>query len=408
MPQCKLPWCVEPFVSMTIHPPGYYNICVIANSDPLTSHDIKPIEWWNLDRNKMLRDDMIDHVISPAIEKYCQKCLVNEKLGITSRRQVILQHLNRYDGIGEEKIIQNIEKHKSGEDYTHNDVLTANLKPLGNLCNLKCYMCSPWSSSKIAAEEKEHRGFNKPVLMQGYNGEDKKKELFHEIYLMSNNMTKMHIQGGEPLIHPDFPEFIELISQSPNAKNLHVEINTNATVIPNILYNIAEKFRKLTLIVSVDGVGERGSYVRSGLNWKKFDDNVKQCVKHDKIEVQFLPTISLLTIGYLDDITDYISQYVENIVGNIHWANFVVAPEYFRPSLLPVEIKQFYIEKMKYHIENKWQHYVFDSIKSCLNGEQESHELFIQGIKKIKSFDKVRNANLLDHFPEFKDYYESV
>ena len=72
-----------------------------------------------------IKQQMIDHDMQ-GLAKSCQDCIKNEKFGKESQRQLI-----------ERKS----EQHDQFETYWRIDY-----RPT-NLCNLKCRMCSPYSSS---------------------------------------------------------------------------------------------------------------------------------------------------------------------------------------------------------------------------------------------------------------------
>jgi radical SAM protein with 4Fe4S-binding SPASM domain len=75
-------------------------------------------------------------------------------------------------------------------------------------CNLKCEMCNHWRGTRET-----------PVTA------DRFKEIIAELGEMGTK--KIHISGGEPLLRPQIPEFVELAS----SLNIKVTMTTNGTLV---------------------------------------------------------------------------------------------------------------------------------------------------------------------------------
>ena len=82
-------------------------------------------------------------------------------------------------------------------DLTPTDMDSFKIKIFGNLCNLKCTMCNPNASSKIAAEFKKHGEWNKPAIINPSKQMDMNKFVMvrhvYKSYLPVHFMTKIVI-----------------------------------------------------------------------------------------------------------------------------------------------------------------------------------------------------------------------
>ena len=74
------------------------------------------------------------------------------------------------------------------------------------------------------------------------------------------------------------------VIKSKNAKNLRIQVTTNGTILPQAFLDYADKVQDARILFSIDGVADRGSYVRSSLNWQDFDDNVKIKMKYPSLQ----------------------------------------------------------------------------------------------------------------------------
>jgi hypothetical protein len=408
LPHVKLPWCAEPFINLHHTADGTYQICCISrgNSDPMMkTSEISPIDFINSPYAKTIRSDMMEGKLSKTTLNACNNCIINESALTPSRRTT----RNKWN-MSQETFNATISKF--AENYNANldisDLRHVNLKVLGNLCNLKCIMCNPTSSSKIAAEYKKHNitMSNKSVILTPYNNETK-DAYFSDIVEIAGHLDTFILVGGESLLNPDFAELYQLLSDNKNAKNLNLIIISNGTILPELVSELADCFKNVRLIFSLDGIGEQGSYIRSGLDWELFDRTVHKAMATENLDVSFTIAIQVLNIGYLDDVLDYI-----NILGltenDINWGNIVAFPIGFRAVNLPPEIKKRYLDKYSNHAISKMTTPTLLAALHILNTPEVDHELFIKGIQAFAAKDKIRQTNLLDHFPEFSKYYKEI
>ena len=271
-------------------------------------------------------------------------------------------------------------------------------------------MCSAGVSSKIAAEAKQHYG-----LPLDWSGGDKtelepftyntRNDYFTELQKIIDSIPKFNLVGGENLIHPDFPQLFQMFLDSPNVGNIDMLIITNGTIVPNIVQENAHLFKGMSILISMDGVFERGSYIRSGLNWKKFDANVRKFASNPNVFLRLVPAIQMLNVGYVKEMHYWIKSVGLDPKEAIDWNNVVTVPETLRAINLPKEIKQEYMYKM---IGPDITHSSIQVVFDILTQPQYSHKEFLEGLKYLRKLDKIRNTNLLEHFPEFKQYMKDV
>jgi organic radical activating enzyme len=407
----KKPWCMDPFIQMAHTADGFYRVCCIGEvhreRTDLNTKEMTPLEYWNSDVSKQIRNDMLKPVaeFSDVTKFACSQCLKNNRDGVRSRRQT---ENKRYDSNTKAKV--NVIKHIKNIDYTYDDLLYVNFKVLGNICNLKCVMCSANASSKIAAEAKQHYGFPR-----GWSAGDKaelepftpdtRNDYFTELQKIIDSIPKFNLVGGENLIHPDFPRLFQMFIDSPNISNIDMLIITNGTIVPDIVQKNAHLFKSMAILISMDGVFERGSYVRSGLNWKKFDTNVRKFASNPNVFLRLVPAIQMLNVGYVKEMHNWIESVGLDPKEAIDWNNVVTYPETLRAINLPEEIKKQYMRKMiGPDITHPSIRVVFDILKQ----PQHSHKEFLEGLKYLRKLDKIRNTNLLEHFPEFEKYIGEI
>jgi len=352
----------------------------------------------NSDYMKTMRRDMIDGNISEDIRRTCKSCIFTEENGIQSRRQ------NQNVKYQNESTFKTLEKFLNADsnEIAAEDLQYVNLKILGNICNLKCIMCNPNSSSKIAAEYKKHGIAEVDKSIKTAYTSNSKENYFNDVSVILESIDRFSLIGGEAFVHPDFDEIFDMLLSSKNVNNLELFVITNGTVLPQKVLDNAHKFRKVILNFSIDGVGKRAEYIRSGLVWETFDENLRRAIASD-VKVVFTIAVQCLNIGYLDEIHDYIKSLV-TYTSSAGWNNLVTNPKIYNALNLPDKIKQEYIEKYSNFEYGNLPG--LDNTMEILTKPQSSAMEFERFIKFTKKLDEIRNTNLLDVFPEFKEYYK--
>jgi MoaA/NifB/PqqE/SkfB family radical SAM enzyme len=82
---------------------------------------------------------------------------------------------------------------------------------------------------------------------------------------------RFDILGGEPLINPAIFEFIDWLSEQPYAKQTTVALTTNGTTYTDKLTKYLDKFLRVGVQLSIDGIGEEFEYLRYGSSFENLE-----------------------------------------------------------------------------------------------------------------------------------------
>lgn len=391
------PWCVEPFINLSHTTEGWHQLCCIAMVDKSTNmntFEMSPLEYMNSNYVRQIRKDMIAGNISDDIKTACKSCILAEENNTISRRKK--QNAQYDSNLAVEYALANDYKIKSSH------LQYVNLKVLGNICNLKCVMCNPSSSSKIAAEYKKYNITDVENSIQVSYNDSNKDEYFKDLDTILESINRFSLIGGEAFVHPDFKEIFSMIQSNKNAKNIELFVITNGTVLPDYVLDNVDKFKKITLNFSIDGIGPKAEYIRNGTVWKEFDKNVKLAIESNA-NVVFTSAAQMLSIGYIDEICDYILSlgFNKNTMSNLF--SPVSLPKMHNAAYLPKKIKQTYKDKY-----SKLDFYEFnDNVNKILKilDAGKDNVVFNAFIKQTKLLDQIRGNNLPEVFPEFREYY---
>lgn len=388
-------FCSLPFTYVYVDSLNEYKLCSDTNiSSKIKSTDQSILEYFNSDYLNNIRNDMINFNMTDEIKKTCLKCIEREELGLWSRREHYLK-----------KIV--LDNYKAG-NLNIPTSKTLKLK-FGNVCNLMCLSCGPYSSSRwLLAENKTKKvknelydKFKKMVdieTIDKYHGYFKPSEFrkndihsfnfnekfYEELKVIIKNLSDIVISGGEPFLSDNFYFFIEWLVKNSYSENLNLNVFTNGMKMPKNyrLYN--DKFRSFNIRISIDGIGKKDEYIRTGTIFDKKVENIN--LLHRYFKIDFFTTVSMLNVGYMNEIKSFCSHYSNT---SLHY-NQLIEPFFLQVINIPRTIKNKYMDKNEKH--------KLLQVEGDLN-------YFELGMLYLKKFDQINNTFLLDEWPEFNDFY---
>ena len=263
-------FCMAAFVHTMIDTVNAVKLCCASRTTVESINDNPSIiKIWNGDEYKKIRQDMID---DKPIDG-CEICYKHEKENIYSDRQHFNRRFRNTD--------INIDTGNS-----HNKPISYDLRP-NNLCNLKCIMCGPASSSQIAKEIDEnpvlfsiridkHGITAGRLLTTKFNNDDWLDELEETILSVPNPDLKL--LGGEPTLIPEHMRIMTKLSEQNN-HNGKLLITTNLTNINNNFRKILETFNDVHIACSVDGYGTTLEYIRNPINYTSWRKNLDTLIE---------------------------------------------------------------------------------------------------------------------------------
>jgi MoaA/NifB/PqqE/SkfB family radical SAM enzyme len=312
-------YCPLPFNHANIHPNGNVSICCVAKMDGPNSGFIRNDsnrmmnlkndrleDIYNSSSYKKIRNDMLNGVYPEA----CEGCYKIEQHGGKSRRQ---SELRRWG------------------EFTEPKLEFIDLR-LSNLCNLKCMMCYPDSSSLLASDYSKWS--NKLPFMTKNNSEYELFQWFNEdvveqLKQHKDSLKYLYINGGEPFIMPIQWKLLEKLIDWGVAGNIHISYNTNCTTYKESFSDYWKHFKIVTVGCSVDGVDDKNKFIRYPSNWDTACDTIVKLASNPHIDaLNITNSIQWLNAPFLPEFYDWalpLTKIKEHTTIN---QNFVVFPHY--------------------------------------------------------------------------------
>jgi organic radical activating enzyme len=313
-------FCVLPWIHLATRPNGDMRICCVANASGAESgdytvglvkmengkpanfaHDL-PTEAFNNDYMKSVRKTML----AGEVPASCLKCYEEEQQGIASKRIWETGTWHLQEGIDIPELIKQTE-----EDGSVPYKLQYLDLRLGHTCNLKCIMCSPHDSSMWVPEHKKvYPLFQSPLIQKQMNWDStdfnnswhENPEFWREVFDQIPNIKQLYFAGGEPLLIKEHRRFLEEIVARGYADKITLRYNTNGTLISQEMIDLWSKFRKVKVGFSLDGMGERGHYIRYPLDWATVEQNLQLLDSApDNIQTNIAFAVQILNIKHVPD-----------------------------------------------------------------------------------------------------------
>lgn len=256
-----------------------------------------------------------------------------------------------------ERIVTSYDNY-SDRDFTTLD-LSINQVPkiitvaFDSLCNFTCSYCDAGSSSSWATDLKINGPFKGIVgdsrnTYQRLGKKDKLSDLEYNFilnkftdYVMANMSDIEYIRclGGEPLFSQNFWKFLDTICQQDCSQlNLIIVTNLSDTGRIKKILNYRSKFKSIEFNVSIENIGDRAEFVRTGLDWQVFESNLHLLLESD-VEIKLLSTVGLLALDGLNDFLNWYKIYDTRIKLDMFRLRY---PIFQAPQVLPSNLKKHY------------------------------------------------------------------
>jgi len=387
---CILPW-IHLFASTT----GTLRPCCVSKEFEhrykIHKEGIK--EYWNSEHVRKLRQAMLNGE-RPDI---CFTCWDKEANGDThSKRLGELANWQKRFNIDE--LINSTAADGSVED----NIVSYDLR-LGNLCNLKCVMCNPNSSSKwledtAILDKYKNTGFSHHSLPNLKWPE--LDELWNYLEENGNKLRMLQFAGGEPLLHKKHYRLLEQLVEKGYSKNIFIKYNTNITKLPNKVFELWNEFKRVDLWCSLDGLDELNDYIRFPSKWQDMVDSLNildNTTEHINIRVN--TAVSALNIEYIPEFYNYIAHSNFKKIGKASWydgvhiaPDIVYDPDHLNMRVLPKYAKEKITHKIKSHletVENTQYKEQMNYVLTYMNSEDWSSN-YDQLIRYVTELDNIR------------------
>ena len=374
-------------------------------------------EHWNSEHMQSVRRRMMAGETLPE----CEVC--NNKLLNTDVYRDYFWHLfkHKYEQIWE----------------TTDDTGVTSMEPVSwdyrfsNLCNFKCRMCGDMLSSAWESEQRQQNMINwhdpknnwmKPeVRKQISKFQDSQIEKEFSDAVENHRVEEIYWVGGEPLMYEQHWRYMKRIVELGDGPRLYARYNTNLSRVKykgiDLFDDILVNIRDWQICASIDGTGEIGEYIRTGLNYDEWLENFKRAASYAKhrrqVRIDF--TLTLPGLFEVQNIQKLSQEMGVDILAKVV---FGFSPDILlSPLSLPRKILDRKVDELAGDMSNGALKDVLLQLKNRPNFEEEWPEEYRSGLQKGKNrllhLEKIRTqpttlAYILEKDPEIYEWWENI
>ena len=331
-------YCSLPFIHLATHPHGGATLCCVSDfTNSMNSArnfvDDKPV-YLNLNKNSVVEIMNSDYyrqvrnqMLTGEKPQACMRCYREEENGVRSKR------------------IEENEKLGFTEDMARaitqaDGTIPVNFKfvelRLGNLCNVKCRTCNPASSTSWAPEYKKLQQELKFVTQYNVKIDaswTESEEFWEDLLEHSKEVELLYINGGEPTLVEKHWHYLQRLIDAGLNKQITLWYNINMTNLPDKLLEIWKQFKAVEVSCSIDDLGERNEYIRTGTKWDTVISNLDKLQSLPWIKTSVCQTVSWMNVYYLPEFHEFMKDR-----GLCVYMNFVHDPAFLSVKMLPTTL----------------------------------------------------------------------
>jgi len=329
-------------------------------------------------------------------------------------------------------------KHKLDEVYSSTNAAGAtSMRPVSwdyrfsNLCNFKCRMCGDMLSSAWETEEKTHNMVNwanpknnwmRPEVKEKITKfQDSQIEQEFAAAVEEHRVEEVYWVGGEPLMYEQHWRYMQRIVELGDGPKVYARYNTNLSRVNyrgiNLYSDILDHVRDWQICASIDGTGDIGEYIRTGLNYQTFLNNFEQGLQHQQHRRQMRLDFTLTLPGMfeVDSIQQLARDYDVDLLAKVI---FSFSPDIvMSPLSLPRNLLDNWIDEL---VDNC----TFDSMRDILlqlknrpTFEEQWPGQYQQGIvngkQRLLKLESIRSStvniqNILDRRPAVGKWFREI
>lgn len=330
------------------HPPSH--------KIPLEELKDNPSAIHNTIHKKKLRKMMLNGE-RPSECEYCWKI---EDMG----KNHISDRTFKTETVPEDKILESVAA-KWDDDPT----LTTLEISFDRACNLKCSYCNPTFSTAwvkdintygpyvdIQSDGRGHFETNAPWAEPPTKREEDNPyiQAFHKWWddELSESLDEIRLTGGEPIMHTGTWKLFDWFEANQDSE-MRFAINSNLSPeSPKVLDKLIEKaqfIKKLSIYTSAESTKDAAEYIRDGLNYDLWKNNIDRVMNETNASMHMMMTINSLCLptitGFLDEMLDLKEKWKHR--APMLSLNILRFPSFQSAAILPPELKSIYKEQLE-------------------------------------------------------------
>jgi len=300
-----------------------------------------------------------------------------------------------------------------------------------NLCNFKCRMCGDMLSSSWETEQKTHHMINWSDPKNNWQRPEIRAEIskFQDTQIEAefaeaveqHRVEEVYWVGGEPLMYEQHWRYMQRIVELGDGPRVYARYNTNLSRVDyrglNLYSDILNNIRDWQICASIDGTGDIGEYVRTGLNWPLFCKNFEQGLQHARHSRQMRLDFTLTLPGMfeINNMQQLAQQYNVDLLTKVI---FSFTPDIvLSPLSLPRPLLESWIDELLDQASMQSMRDLLIQLRTRATFEEQWPDQYQQGLtrgkQRLLKLESIRSCpvniqDILDRRPEVGKWFREI
>lgn len=268
-----------------------------------------------------------------------------------------------------------------------------------NLCNFKCRTCGDMLSSAWESEQRQHDMINwsnpknnwmKPDVRKDISKfQDQQVEAEFAQAVEEHRVEEVYWVGGEPLMYEQHWRYMKRIVDLGDGHQVYARYNTNLSRVNykgvDLFDDILAGLRDWQICASIDGTGEIGEYIRTGLDYAAWLNNYHRAAaagKHRRqVRIDF--TLTLPGMFEVENIVKLAQETDTDILAKVI---FSFTPDIvMSPLALPRELLDPWVDELLAKCPAGAMYDVLAQLKNRPTFDQQWPDQYSEGLAKGKA-----------------------
>ena len=300
-----------------------------------------------------------------------------------------------------------------------------------NLCNFKCRTCGDMLSSAWESEQRANDMINwsnpknnwmQPAVREEISRfQDTQIEAEFAQAVAEHRVEEIYWVGGEPLMFEQHWRYMKQIVDQGDGRSVYARYNTNLSRVNykgvNLYRDILTHLRDWQICASLDGTGQIGEYIRTGLNYQQWLDNFQQGVaianNHRQMRIDF--TLTLPGLFEVERIQQLAQELGVDVLAKVI---FSFGPDIIMsPLALPRNLLDKKIDSLVCNLNTGALRDILLQLKNRPTFAEQWPDTYqaglIKGKKRVLQLEQIRNdtytfKDILSADKEILEWYESI
>jgi hypothetical protein len=300
-----------------------------------------------------------------------------------------------------------------------------------NLCNFKCRMCGDMLSSSWETEQRTHNMLDHTNSKNNWMRPEVRQQIsqFQDTQIESefaqaveeHRVEEIYWVGGEPLMFEQHWRYMQRIIELGDGGRVYARYNTNLSRMDyngvNLYRDILTHIRDWQICASIDGTGEIGEYIRTGLSYPAWLLNFKQgiAIARNRRQMRLDFTLTLPGMFEVKNMQDLARELDVDILAKVV---FGFTPDIIMsPLVLPRSLLEPWVDELLLYGPANAMHDILVQLKNRPTFEEQWPDQYqaglAQGKRRVLKLESIRTAKtsmaeILSARPEIGAWYESI